>query len=201
MIYRLIKKAMKKLTIIILLAVIALTGNAQGLFDLGLKAGVNTSKITTNKSDYTPEAINNYQFGAFARINFGRIYIQPEAYYNSKGGEYIDKVNAETVNSFNLKTIDVPALLGLKIIDQKALNLRIMAGPVFSFVTDKSARGQFTEDNLKNNFFGWQYGAGVDFLFLTLDVRKESYSNNLYASPDFNTKNGNFIVSLGIKLF
>jgi len=191
---------MKKLTIIVLMVVFALTGNAQGI-DAGLKAGLNTSKISTNKSDYSPETINKFQFGAFARINFGRIYIQPEAYFNSKGGEYIDKVNLSTVNSFDLKTIDVPALLGLKIIDQEALNLRIMAGPVFSFLTDKSTKGQFTEDNLKNNFFGWQFGAGVDFLFMTLDVRKESFSENLYDSPDFNTKKGNFVISLGIKMF
>lgn len=192
---------MKTLTIIGLLALFSLTGNAQGVFDAGLKAGINTSKISTSKDNYTPETINNYQFGAFARINMGFIYIQPEAYFNSKGGEYIDKLDESTVNSFNMKTVDVPALLGLKIINQETFNLRIMAGPVFSFVTDKSAKGQFTEDNLENNFFGWQYGAGVDFLFLTLDVRKETYSNDIYTSPDFNTKKGNFVVSLGIKLF
>ena len=192
---------MKTLTIIGLLALFALTGNAQNFFDAGLKAGINTSKISTTIDNYTPETINNYLFGAFARINMWRIYIQPEAYFNSKGGEYIDKLDASTINSFNLKTIDVPALIGFKIIDQKALNLRVMAGPVFSFVTDKSAEGQFTEDKLKDNFFGWQYGAGIDFLFISLDVRKETYSDDIYASPDFNTKKGNFVVSLGIKLF
>lgn len=192
---------MKTLTIIGLLALFALTGNAQNFFDAGLKAGINTSKISTTIDNYTPETINNYLFGAFARINMWRIYIQPEAYFNSKGGEYIDKLDASTINSFNLKTIDVPALVGFKIINQEALNLRVMAGPVFSFVTDKSAEGQFTEDKLKDNFFGWQYGAGIDFLFISLDVRKETYSDDIYASPDFNTKKGNFVVSLGIKLF
>lgn len=197
---------MKKLTIILLLAVFALTGKAQSpLFELGLKAGVNTSKISTNRSDYTsnltPKALNHYLFGAFARFNFGPVYIQPEAYYNSKGGEVNTTNGTSTVNSFNLKTIDVPALVGFKIIDQKPFNLRVMAGPVFSFATSKSVDGTgvFTKDNIKNNFFGWQYGAGIDFLFLTLDLRGESHASNLYASPDFNTKNTNFIVSLGIK--
>ena len=84
-----------------------------------------------------------------------------------------------------------------------AMTLLFMAGPVFSFLIDKSVKGQFTEDNLKNSFFGWQYGVGVDFLFLTLDARKESFSNNLYSAPnlDFNTKNGTFVISLGLKLF
>jgi hypothetical protein len=192
---------MKKLTILIAIVFVTLTGKSQGFFDAGFKAGINSSKISANVADYTPQTINNYLFGAFARINLGRIYIQPEAYYNSKGGEYIDKVNLSTINSFDLKTIDVPALIGIKLIDQKAFNLRILAGPVFSFVTDKSASSQLTETAIKDNFFGWQYGAGVDFLFLTLDARMESYSNNLYDTPKFDSKNGNFVISLGVKLF
>ena len=190
---------MKKITILMLIVMFALTGKSQGFFDAGLKAGLNNSKISTHASDYTPQTINNYSFGAFARFNIGRLYIQPEAYYNSKGGEEIDKVNLSTVNSFDLKTIDVPALVGIKLIDQKALNLRIMAGPVVSFLTDKSVKGQFTKENLENSLLGWQYGAGVDFLFLTLDARMESYSKNFYEG--IGSKNGTFVLSLGIKLF
>ncbi|HAH22445.1 MAG TPA: hypothetical protein DCL77_01535 [Prolixibacteraceae bacterium] len=191
---------MKKLTIIILLAAFALRGEAQEIFNFGLKAGVNTSKMTSHLNTYDANSINNYQFGAFARINLGMLYIQPEAYYNSKGGEINTTTGASTVNSFNLNTIDVPALVGIKIIDQKPFNIHAMIGPVFSFALHKSVEGSvFTRQNIENNFFGWQYGAGVDFLFLTLDLRMESHGSNLYASPDFKTKDNNFIVSLGVK--
>lgn len=190
---------MKKLTVLILIVVAAMTSKAQGFFDAGIKAGLNTSKISTHIDDYNPQTINNYSFGAFARFNMGRIYIQPEAYYNSKGGEYIDQVNMSTVNSFDLKTIDVPALLGVKIINKKALNLRVMAGPVVSFLTDKSVKGQLTRENLENSLLGWQYGAGLDFLFLTFDARMENYDKNFY--KDLDSKNGTFVLSLGIKLF
>ena len=192
---------MKKLTFLVILAVLTSVAHAQDFFDAGLKAGLNTSKISTQISDYTPQTVNNYSFGAFARINLGRIYIQPEAYYNSKGGEYIDKINLSTVNSFDLKAVDVPALVGIKLISQKAFNVRILAGPVFSFVTDKSVKGQLSESALKDNFFGWQYGAGVDILFVTLDARMQSYSSDLYSSPNFSSKNGTFVISLGVKLF
>jgi hypothetical protein len=192
---------MKRFVFFFALALFALAVKAQGFLDGGIKAGLNTSKISTHISDYTPQTINNYSFGAFARVNLGRIYIQPEAYYNSKGGEYIDKLRLSTINSFDLKAVDVPVLLGIKIIDQKAFNLRILAGPAFSFVTDKSAKGQLNESALKDNFFGWQYGAGVDFLFVTLDARMQSYSKDLYSTPDFSSKSGNFVISLGIKLF
>lgn len=192
---------MKRIAVLFLLVAFVLTGNAQDVFDLGLKAGINTSKISMHVNYYTPQTINNYLFGAFVRINIGRIYFQPEAYYNTKGGEYIDHIDMNTVNKFDLNTVDVPALLGVKIINKKALNLRIMGGPVFSFATDKSVKGQLAENNLRNSFFGWQYGAGLDILFLTFDARMESLSNNLYATPDFSSKNGIFLLSLGIKLF
>lgn len=193
------KIAMKKLAIMIILAIFAFEGFAQDAFDGGLKAGLNTSKIPSYSINYYPQAVNNYQFGAFVRFNFGRFYFQPEAYYNSKGGKEITRIDASTINSFELKTVDTPALLGLKIIDQKYFNFRILGGPVFSFATDKNVDGQFTKDKLKNSFFGWQYGAGIDFLFLTFDARMESYNENFYENMD--TKNGTFVISLGIKLF
>jgi hypothetical protein len=192
---------MKKLTILIAIVAFAFSVKAQGFFDAGLKAGMNTSKISTDLSDYSPQRVNNYLFGAFTRVNIGRFYIQPEAYFNSKGGEVIHDVNISTVKSFDLNTIDVPALLGFKIINKKSFNLRVLAGPVFSFVTKKSVSSQLTESAIKDNFFGWQYGAGVDFLFLTFDARMESLSNDLYSTPDWNSKKGTFVLSLGVKLF
>lgn len=190
---------MKTFAIMMLLAAVAISSRAQDIFDLGVKAGLNNSKISTHVSDYNAQTINKYSFGAFARINIGRLYFQPEAYYNSKGGEYIDHVNSQTINSFDLKTIDVPALIGIKLINQKAVNLRILAGPVVSFLTDKSVKGQLTKDNLENSMLGWQYGAGVDFIFLTFDARMESYNKNFYEGLD--SKNGTFVLSLGVKLF
>lgn len=191
---------MKKLIILFIFAVFALSSHAQGNIEVGLKAGLNSSKISMNLSDYTPQTVNNFQFGAFARFNLSRFYIQPEAYFNSKGGEYIDKISPATVNSFDLNTIDVPALVGFKIIDNKAYNLHVLAGPVFSLVTSKSVSSQLTETAIKNSFFGWQYGVGADFLFLTLDARMESLSSNLYATPNFDSKNGTFVISLGFKI-
>lgn len=192
---------MKKIAILLVLAAFTLALKAQNFFEAGIKAGLNTSKISTTISDYSPQTVNNYSVGAFARLNLGRVYLQPEVYYNSKGGEYIDQLNLQTVNSFDLKAVDVPALIGIKLINQKSFNLRVLAGPVFSFVTDKSVEGQFSIDGFEDNFFGWQYGAGVDLLFVTFDARMQSYSDNIYASPNFDTKSGMFVLSLGIKLF
>lgn len=193
---------MKKLIFVSTFLFLVSLAFAQGdFFDLGLKAGLNTSKLSVNADDYNDETINKTNFGAFARLNLGRIYIQPEAYYSNKGGK-IENVGLSTVNDFDLKTLDVPVLLGAKVINREAFNLRVMAGPMFSYVTDKNYEGNaFSSDNIKDSFMGWQYGAGIDFLMFTFDVRVESSSDIITDIPDFSdSKSKSFILSLGIKL-
>ncbi len=194
---------MKKLFFASLLLLFVSVSHAQGdFFDLGLKAGLNTSKISVKASDYNDETVNKTNFGAFARLNLGRIYLQPEAYYSNKGG-IIKKVGVSTVNEFNLKAIDIPVLVGVKLIKSDAFNVRVMGGPMFSYLADKEVSGStFSKENIKDSFMGWQYGAGVDFLMFTFDVRVESGSNMITDLPDFSdSKNKTFLLSLGIKLF
>lgn len=194
---------MRKLIVASLLLFVGSIAFAQGdFFDLGVKAGLNTSKISVKADDYNDETVNKTSFGAFARLNLGRIYVQPEAYYSSKGG-MIEKVGVSTINEFNLKSVDIPVLLGFKVISKEVFNLRVMAGPMFSYLADKEVTGSyFTKDNIKDSFMGWQYGAGIDLLMFTFDVRVESSSNIITDLPDFSdSKNKTFLLSLGIKLF
>jgi len=173
-----------------------------GFFDLGLKAGLNTSKLSVHAADYNDETVNNVNFGAYARLNLGRVYIQPEAYYTNKGGT-IKEVNENTVNDFDLKSLNIPVLLGVKVIHKEIFNLRVLAGPVFSYVTNKDYEGSaFSSSNIKDSFMGWQYGAGIDFLMFTFDARVESSSDIIKDVPDFSdSKSKSFILSLGIRLF
>jgi hypothetical protein len=197
---------MKKIVLLFILTAIVQTGFGQYEFDLGLKAGLNNSKITVNSDDYTASTINNFHFGAFARFNVNRIYIQPEAYYSSKGGdikEILSPNPLQTVSSFNYDMIDIPILLGVNIIKGDAFNLRIMGGPLLSFITDSSVEGNkahFSEDYFKDHFFGWQYGIGADFLFLTFDARIENSAGDVYSSSNLNSKNNTILLSLGIKI-
>jgi len=57
-----------------------------------------------------------------------------------------------------------------------------------------------SKDDLKNSVWSAQMGAGMDVLFMTLDVRYELGIDNLYnGSNDLSLKNNMFNVSLGIK--
>lgn len=188
---------MKKVVILLLLTSLLLPATAQFPLNLGFKGGFHSSKLTTDLSDYDEESISKFHVGAFGRLNLGNIYVQPEAYFSSKGG---DLKQATEVSSFDLKTVDVPVLLGVYIINKGPLALRANAGPVFSFITKKEIDGgMFDEDQLKDNFFGWQYGVGADFLMFTLDLRMENSSGDLYSGPDLDSKSKNFVISIGYK--
>ncbi len=193
---------MKKIVIILLFTSFLLPAAAQSPINLGLKGGINSTKLTSDLSEYDEESINKFHAGAFVRVNLGNIYVQPEAYFNSKGGE-LHGTTGGVVNSFDLKTVDVPVLLGINIIKKGPLAVRANAGPVFTFVTDKEFDGDgemFDKDYIEDNFFGWQYGVGADFMMFTLDVRMENSSGELYSGPDFESKSKSFVISLGFKL-
>jgi len=181
---------MKKLilTVTLLTVVMVLSAFAQlpFTFDLGLKLGINSSKITTNNpsisgytfSDFRSDAKSGIDFGAFARIGGKKVYLQPELLYCKRNGQTSFTAGSQTgVQSLDLTTIKIPVLLGFKLIDLKIASLRAFTGPAMSFVTSgssiNSAVVNLDPKNYKNNIWDWQLGAGVDVLKFTFDVRYE----------------------------
>ncbi len=190
---------MKRFFILSFLLLCAAAVNAQPIFDLGLKAGINNSKVSFNVDDYNENSITKMHLGAFGRVGFGRIYVQPEIYFTKKGGEFEGVIN--TAMDFDYSAVDVPLLLGFRVIDAKVLDVHLMGGPVFGFVTkgDVDEHPNINEEYIKNHYTGLQYGAGVDFLFMTLDFRME-HSGKIYRQEDINGKNRTFMVTLGFKI-
>ena len=210
---------MKKLLMII--AAMAFTTLSFGQLGLGIKGGVSMSNLSTDIEDYEQAAKVGFQGGAFVRIG-DKWHLQPEVYFASKAGEGtttgdVQGQNVEYKNTITLNTVDVPILVGYKIIDPPTMNVRLQAGPVASFVMNKKfeftangdkideKNGPFGEDDFKNMNWGLQFGGGVDFLFLTVDVRYERGLNNIYdktenAVLDGEFKNNVFFVSVGWKI-
>lgn len=191
---------MKTFALLCILLVSSFVISAQSPLNFGIKAGFNSSKITTDLGNFDENNITNFVAGAFARVNVKSFYLQPEAYFSSKGGE-LEDINSK--NSFDLKTIDVPVLLGYKIINKGLLNLRVNTGPVFSFVTSEDVdvpdESAFESGHLKDSIFGWQYGAGLDLLFFSLDVRMENSFGDIYSGHS-DEKSKMFLVTLGFFL-
>lgn len=190
---------MKKLLLSAIYLVIAVTLSAQVNFDLGVKGGVNFSKLSFEKDDYSAESVTKTHFGAFGRIGWDRVFIQPEVYFSGKGVDVNSTAN--TVSSLDFNTVDVPVLLGIKLIKGNSVDFHVLGGPVFSSITSKEISGSVFDDKsfYKDHYFGVQYGLGVDFLFLTLDARMENGLGDCYSDPTIAGKNKAFMISLGIK--
>ena len=196
----------RKILFLSVLFIFSIATIAQPTINLGIKAGVNNSKVTFKRSEFTSESIVKTHFGAYGRVGFGNIYVQPEIYFSAKGGDVMDDESntSERVARFNYNNVDVPVLLGIKIFDGDNSNLRIMAGPVFSFLTNKEVvdHDNFTKEYLEDHYFGYQYGVGVDVWNFFLDARMEHGANNLYSYPnrDLEGKNKTFMVTVGFRI-
>jgi hypothetical protein len=198
---------------IILLLLLKLSAHSQGPINIGIKYGTNSSTMSTNIDEVLVQNINesninNYLAGAFIRINAGRIYAQPEAYFNTKGGIISpvgeNEYQIPTKTNFNYQTIDVPVVIGYKIIDRSLINLRLHGGPVFSYVTSNSLYSEITNlrsSDLSKRYIGWQIGLGIDIWFITIDGRIENSSNVLITESPFSAINQAYLLSVGIKLF
>ncbi|NVO20596.1 MAG: PorT family protein [Bacteroidetes bacterium] len=198
---------MKKLLFAIIILFCMLDSQAQiPGFNIGPKIGYNTRKLSTDLSTITSDMDGAMQFGVFMRIG-KKIYVQPEANYVIKGGKF-GLSNGQPDVKLKLKTLTIPVMLGYRVINAKIFNVRVMAGPAFSFIidktippTDNSIFPIHDKSDIKNSTWSVQLGGGVDVLDFTLDVRYEIGVDNIYSgSQDFSLKNNLLNVSLGFKL-
>lgn len=217
---------MKKIVLIALIGLCsALT---YGQLGFGIKGGVSMSKLSTDIEDYSEAVKAGYQLGAFVRLG-KKLHLQPEVYFSAKTGKFkfdYTRINPDdTANMLTssvsqrikLSTIDVPVLVGLQIAKLPTLKIHLQAGPVASIVVNKNFDVQFDgvdqeadaspiiKDDFSNINWAAQFGAGIDFLFLTADIRYELGLNNIFKTPDswakdYTMKNNLFFISVGWKI-
>jgi hypothetical protein len=169
---------MKKL--VLLFTAVFLSGIGYAQFTFGPQIGFASSNLTLNVDSITSDAKSNFVVGAFAR--FGKkIYLQPEINWGTSGSVFQSPSfnNASPVTqTINIKSIQVPVSLGWKIINLKVVNFRIYGGVTPSFITDINVNTEngdgaeylISQDDFKNVLWNYQVGAGVDVLFLALNV-------------------------------
>lgn len=200
---------MKRVGLLLLLIFYFSFAFSKSAVNLGIKIGANSSSLITDYNEFFNESqVNNYLVGAFARVTISRIYIQPEIYFNTKGG-ILSSLNSSTVipyfsKTFSYQTIDIPVLLGLNIINKPAFKLRANAGPVLQYVTAKPIIediSNFNIDELKNNYIGIQAGIGFDLWFVSIDARVENSFNIFINNSDYSAANRIYLISAGIKIF
>lgn len=191
---------MKKILLGLAIAALPTLTHAQG-FQIGVKGGVNLSKLTfgpfvsastnangspsvdVNGQTFRDNISDSYKsrtgttFGIYTR--FGKnLFLQPEVMYTTREGQF-DVIRNGVKENVTIKTtsFDVPVLLGLK-----GGPLRFMIGPVASFRIDNNAGlsdalKQYTTGTLNDAwskaYYGYQIGGGLDLGSIGLDVRHE----------------------------
>ena len=205
---------MKKIILALVLLLTVATGTSFGQLNIkiGPKVGFNASQLHTNLDSISSQFKSGFQFGIFVRLG-KKVYLQPELYYTTEGGVF--KSNSSSIKQWeqNIKlgSLDVPVLIGVSFINSELLNVRILAGPLASFIVNKKisetgVTGPIQDANIKNVNWYIQAGAGVDIWKFTLDVRYQIGLNKMISDVDFNSKTVNFntsnnvwVVSLGFK--
>ena len=135
-----IKTIYMRIKNLFLLFVLFVALNASAQFDVGIKGGVNITKI--DGQSFKDQFKYGYHLGGFAAIGLGKKFgIQPEVLYNQNSLR-VDSSFTNTVNVFQngltdvkLNYISIPILLNYKLIGKF---LTLQAGPQFGILLDQS---------------------------------------------------------------
>lgn len=160
-------KTIKFLVAAILLTIGATTVKAQSDdITFGIKAGVSVSTLRTDLKGITDKSGKvGFNGGVFARTG-STLFFQPEVNFATFSNKY-----SFNLNKYDAKfaMINVPLLVGYKIINTSNMNLRVSAGPDLYYDLKKPvAPAGFA---YKRFSAGAAAGLGVDFGSLTLDAR------------------------------
>jgi hypothetical protein len=202
-------KTIKNLGVALGIVLMSSSAFSQVSVNFGPKVGINYSRLSFSGADrrISNRYATGYQGGVFLRINSNRFFVQPEALFNEKGSRLSfdadpsDGSGSRVSGKVKLQSLDVPLLLGVKLIDSKVFNLRIAAGPMYSRqLRDRSAiLATLSPDaRFRRNQYGYQAGLGVDLGNLTLDARYEGGFQRIL--PELGGRPSSFNFSVGFKL-
>jgi hypothetical protein len=194
----------KTFLLFVFLLLAGATAHAQ--FALGLKAGISSSSVdiknaSSNTAQFKEEDnITGFHAGAFARVQLGGFFVQPEGVFSASGGkvEIQEAVSGDkTVEEMGFSHLDVPVLVGYNFFKVA----RVYAGPVASILISSDFGEEKVDKYFDSADWGYQIGAGLDISKLTLDVRYERLTRT-YADDDankFDVAGKQVILSLGYK--
>lgn len=195
---------MKKILLVALATLTTTIALAQSGSGFGIKAGLNYAGNgdyfdSTEQAFENPDKNAGFHIGFYGKVG-NRIYLRPELVYTSTSSAYDE-------GDLKIKKLDVPVLVGAKIIGP----LHFFAGPAFQYILDTEFDG-LTVDDIENDFtVGMNIGAGVNLGKFGIDLRYErGFSENEvnFINTNITTLNGDrvdtrpdqLILSFSLKL-
>ncbi|WP_242132587.1 outer membrane beta-barrel protein [Aestuariivivens marinum] len=195
---------MNRLILTPLLTMLFVTGiNAQTSSGFGFKGGLNYNangkyfeSISENAKN--PDRNIGYHLGIFGKIG-SKVYFKPELVYTSTKSDYDN-------DTFKMEKIDAPLLVGVKVLGA----VSVFGGPAFQYILDTEYDGISIND-IENDFtLGLNFGIGLNFKRMGLDLRYERgfsdneakfFLNNISSNPDrLDTRPDQLILSLSFIL-
>ncbi|MDG5493058.1 PorT family protein [Psychroserpens sp. SPM9] len=164
---------MKKLVIsTFLLTLFCFSASAQKGSSFGLKGGLNYNANgdyfeSIGDNAQHPDRNIGYHIGVFGKIG-NDLYFRPELIYTSTKSDYQN-------DSFDMKKIDAPLLVGIKVIGP----VSVFGGPSLQYILDTEFEG-INIDNVEDDFsVGLNFGIGLNFNKIGIDLRYErGFSDN-----------------------
>ncbi len=164
---------MRNLFFILMIAIAIPTATmAQTAEGIGLKAGLNYNANgnyfeSINNNSKNPDRNVGYHIGLFGKIG-DQIYFRPEVVYTSTKSDYDD-------DSFKMQKLDAPLLVGIKVLGP----ISVFGGPSLQYILDSEFDG-VAINNIENDFsVGLNFGIGLNFKKLGIDLRYErGFSDN-----------------------
>ncbi len=206
---------MKKLAVLTILSLL-ISLNAGSQIRLGLRGGISTAYFNARDivvpNEYRIETIDNanigFHGGFMAQVSFFGVFVQPELLLSTVGNEVrVTDLRGngavEQIREQKFTRLDFPVLAGMRFGPA-----RVGIGPVgtIRLFTDSELRDHpEIHERYNTATFGYQVGAGVDILFLALDLKYEGNLTRLGSSMvvagqerDFDARSRQVLLSVGI---
>ena len=155
--------------------------------EIRFKSGNDSFKLKLSDANY------GFHFGAWARLKFAGVYIQPELVFNSSKVQYKYSKTTATVDSIRNETfrnLDIPIMLGTRL-----GSFRINAGPVAHIHINSSSdltNASGYSEKFKSSTWGYQAGIGFDAGRVGIDLRYEGNFDNFGNHLTFGGKSYEF---------
>lgn len=197
----------------ILILMLITSGAVMAQSGFGVKAGLNYgdngdveyTDVTGAGEDIMKggDSKVGYHFGLFYRAEMAGFFLKPELLYTQTKSSYdFNNEDAE----YKISKIDLPVLLGIRVLGP----VNVFAGPSFQYILDNDFQGVTVGDVEDEFTIGAQFGAGIQFKGIGVDVRYErGLSDNEAQVLDLDNPNGvkrvdarpnQFILSLSLNL-
>jgi hypothetical protein len=190
---------MKKLILLVAIALIGFNANAQGV-DFGVKAGANFASVGGDETDDFGTR-TSFHFGVTAGISVSdKFSVQPELVYSSQGASYdFDGFDGDV----KLDYLNLPIMAQFQVAD----GFSIEVGPQFGFLMSAKVEAEGEEEDIKDELKGLDLAAGIGVNYamasgLNFGARYNlglSNVNDGEGSDDIKNQNNVIQVSIGYR--